>query len=78
MLRIPIGKCRSGSAPKLQMELQSPIWSFGAPNPPRWSSGSSIWEDLQEKVRNPIGKCNGLSTNYNEFRKILKDLQDFI
>ena len=63
MLRIPIGKCRSGSAPKLEMELQSPIWSFGAPNPPRWSSGSSIWEDGQEKVRNPIGKCNDFQQN---------------
>ena len=74
MLRIPIGKCRSGSAPKLQMELQSPIWSFGAPNPPRLSSGSSIWEDLQEKVRNPIGNWYVFPNKYDEFCKILKDL----
>ena len=59
MLSIPIGKCRSGSAPKLEMELQNPIWSFGAPNPPKWSSGSSIWEDLQ-------GKC------YETYRSFIR------
>ena len=54
MPRIPIAKCRPGSAPKLEMELQGTIWSFGAPFGP---------------ARPPCGRLRGTSARIFQHRR---------
>ena len=64
-------------APKRQMGLWSSIWSFGAPNSPKWSPSNSIWEDLLQNAMNPIGKRYVFATYFNGFHCVFNDFIGF-